>query len=70
MVPIPWTTTTATTTANGHFSEKVIVHPSSELCLAHDPDCPTAVAASLGVASKNPTKGPGRSAGQQENSET
>lgn len=65
MVPIHWTTTTA----NGHFFEKVIVnHSSFELCLALDPNCPIAAAASLGVASKNPTEGPDKNAGQQENS--
>lgn len=70
MLTIYWTTTTVTTTANYHFFKKVIVNPSFELCLALGPNCPIAVAASLGKASKNPTECPGRRAGQQENSAT
>lgn len=63
MVAIHWTT--ATTTANGHFFEKGIANPSFELFLALDPNCPIAAAASLGVARKSPTEGPGIRAGQQ-----
>lgn len=63
MVAIRWTTTTATTTANGHFFEKVIANPSFKLCLTLDPNCPMAVSASLGVANKSPTESLGISAG-------
>lgn len=70
MLTTHWTTTTATTTENDHFFKKVIVNPSFELHLAPGPNCPIAVAASLGEASKNPTEGPGRRAGQKEDSAT
>lgn len=69
MVALHWITTTATTTA---MVISLQVPPLScvLLCLALGPNCPIAVAASLGVASKSPTEGSGISAGQQESSAT